>query len=125
MENESKVSAEVTSCDANPRVRIPIMIGSIPLTDSAPERAATASKAGPNQLSASTPFPPRPDAVGEASAMILHPSAPAVDLPMPTAPVCDSYDLPTYEEAVHGTSKGGFIPKYPMFRRNTSYSMDE
>lgn len=125
---------------------MPVIIGSIPIMDIVDSNQMPAENGLPSYNA--TPVimnqPVAPNYVLDANAPLLPPvqmpplpypsanaaSAPALPQPnFPSAPMFNDNDPPTYEEATHVANASGddkakknFNPKYPMFRRNTSYS---
>lgn len=90
-------------------MKIPITIGTIPITD--------------NPTTQIDPLMNEYNMNGARGIIATTPDTPTSNIP--TAPAFDNSDPPTYEEAtrpnayVDGTA---FLPKYPMFKRATSYS---
>lgn len=80
-------------CHSDVTLIIPITIGSYPLTDDPPDYEATVSLPhNPSNAANRTPAP--------------YPEN----------------DPPTYEEAIRLESNNKYIPRYPVYRRATSYS---
>lgn len=90
-----KVTTSAGFCNGSPENSMPITIGTYPIEDVvAPNANATA---------------PITD----------QPTAPLLDSELPG--YSPNKELPTYEEAMD-MADGGFRPKYPVFKRTTSYS---
>lgn len=133
-ENRSQVYGAVDCFHCDPTVEMPIVIGSIPLYDSNAPNAGMVIPPLPIEttpLTANYPFPPlpangKPSALPAPSAPLAEPNnASGPSVPFHTNPGQDLSELPTYEEATRTQNPNGIKPKYPMFRRNTSYSIDE
>lgn len=71
-------------------------------------------------------FPALPYPISH-TVMPSAPGAPAAGVSVATAPTFGGIDPPTYEQATRpsvNTDGNVFMPKYPMFKRATSYSFD-
>ncbi|XP_031628231.1 arrestin domain-containing protein 17-like [Contarinia nasturtii] len=101
-----RISGSGTCCD-NPEIILPITIGTKPIED-------FAETVIPDAYSPSAPFAPN-----------IQPSAPPM-MNNDSAPPYVVDEPPTYEEAIHskGSTGNNYKPKYRMFRRQTSYSLN-
>lgn len=137
-----QVCGSVACCHNDPTIRMPVIIGSIPITDTVSFPTSETGVPSYNSVISQQPVaPPLPGAnepllpPGQIPMLPYPPANAAIAkaLPqqnVPSAPMFGDIDPPTYGEATHTrnadesnekTNKK-FNPKYPMFRRNTSYS---
>lgn len=107
---------------------MPITIGTIPIQDNFD---TSNMNSHPTPVISGQPMPNQ----NGASILPTAPNMPSAPIETdvtnaPTAPpppVEFNENPPTYEEAMNmgGESSNNFKPKYPMFRRQTSYSIDK
>lgn len=139
-----QVYGSVACCHSDPTIRMPVIIGSIPIMDTQPtqvpmgngvpmyDSVISSQPICPALPHANDPLLP-PPAMPPLPYPSANTAATAPDLPQPNAPSAPMFsdiDPPTYEEATHTDNADDskektnkkFNPRYPMFRRNTSYS---
>lgn len=128
-------------CHSNPVLDLPITIGSYPIQDVTPSGypstvvdSFTTNNVISQQPSAPQPYEQNNYGVPYPSAPFPFPSDGTLQFLISLNLLITQYHLhfffsietdpPTYEDAMHSKDADGnnFKPKYPMFKRNTSYS---
>lgn len=105
----------------------PTFTGNVPLANADDETTPMNDNAPPYPgMPSKFPYPSAPNSGMPSAPDYGSSNAVAPSLPFPSAPGKEMFEPPTYEEAMRPQQNPeGFKPKYPMFRRNTSYSNDE
>lgn len=106
-----EVTAQTPMFHENPSFEIPVVIGTYPISN---ELYASSNENRTSQNSSLATAPPLSNFLSTSNGSVNTPNLP----PYPDE------DPPTYEEATRSgsTAERSFVPKYPTYRRHTSYS---
>ncbi|XP_055295178.1 uncharacterized protein LOC129564951 [Sitodiplosis mosellana] len=120
------VTADMNTCCSDPKMQLPITIGTTPIHDFA--ALDVLDDSNPTDPYPAAPVPSAPVVTDQPG---IQPSAPSMDAMSngekshDSAPPYPHDDLPTYEESTDAkgsTANDDFRPRYPFYNHQTSYS---